>query len=619
MAVTLTPAARAVPATTGASVPATVVLARMRLALLRHALRDPDRAFWIWFAGIVGLLLAAGTVVACAVSPDLGATLLGVWMLGWVVGPLVTGGDEPLRAEHFTSTGLSRWRLGWALLVSSLVGVAPAVTAVAVLGVVAAGVRGGALPALLAVVAAAAQLGVLVATSRLAVSVAGLLLRYRVGAVLAGAVTGLALALPAQGWALVAAFVARDADAGLSAVTRAVPSGWGVLAAEAAGRGEWALAVAAVLALVALAAVAFAVWCVLVARRTTRRGASIRPQRLLAARDAVGAATRAHVRAVTRDLVQINRYSFAVAYGLVFCALPLAVGWAGMLPWAGVIFVVMAAMVWSNQYGRDGTALWLTLVTPGALRVDLCARQRVFLLMTAPVAVVLTVGLALAARTPASTWPYLAATLPAVLGSALGLTSAVSVLAAVPGVDPHRRTGDGLSTGADARETGTTYLTMAVVAALGAPALLATRLVGWWGVVVGVATGVVSWYLLTRAARRRLDAHGVELLELLRHGRRAPDAGARPAGVSTSVPMTGRQQVVVLGTAVVGTIMLFPQGIVAAILLRGEPATRSWFLALHVPPAWSWPVAVGTIVVGLVLYGVSTWQYRRIAAAARGA
>lgn len=623
MAVAVTPEAppRAGRAAAPGRLGAPAVLVRMRLALLRHALRDTDRAFWIWFAGAVGLLLAVGTVVACWLDPDLGAVLLGVWMLGWVVGPLVSGGDEGLRAEMFVATGLSRWRLGWALLTSSVVGVAPVVSAVVVLGVVAVGARGGAAAALLAVPAAAAQLAVLVTASRLSVGVVGVLVRYRAGAVLAGAVTGLALALPAQGWALVAAFVARDATDALAGASRLAPSGWGVAAAEAAGRGDWALAVGAVVALVALAAAAFALWCVLLQGRTTRRAASIRPRRLLSARGPVGAAVGAHLRSSGRDLVQVNRLAFALAYGLFFCGMPLVVGWTGMLPWAGVVFVVMAAMVWSNQYGRDGTALWLQLVTPGARHVDLLARQVTFLLATGPLALVLTVALAVAAGAPASTGPYLAAALPAVLGAGAGLTAAVSVVAAVPTTDPHRRGGDALASGADARETGTTYLTMALVVALAAPAVLVARLAGWWGAVAGVVTGVLCWALLTRVARRRLDEHGVELLALLRHGRRASAArGAGTAAGPRAVAMTGREQAVVLGTGVLGTLLLFPQGVVAALLLRaGDPESRSWFLALHVPPAWAWPVALACITLGVVLYGVSTWRYRRVAAAARRA
>ncbi|MCM0640047.1 hypothetical protein [Cellulomonas wangsupingiae] len=597
---------------------APAVMVRMRVALLRHALRDTDRAFWIWFAGGCGLLLALGTVVACALDPDLGAALLAAWMLGWVVGPLVSGGDEALRAEMFVATGLSRWRLGWALLTSSVVGVAPVVSAVAVLGVVAVGVRGGVLATLLAVVAAAAQLAVLLSVSRVAVGVVGVLVRYRAGAVLAGAVTGLALALPSQGWALVAALAARDATQALAVATRVAPSGWGLAAAEAAGRGDWALAVGAVVALLALAASTFALWCVLLQGRTTRRAAAIRPRRLLSARGPAGATVRAHLRSSARDLVQVNRFAFALAYGLFFCALPLLVGWTGMLPWAGAVFVVMAAMVWSNQYGRDGTALWLQLVTPGARRIDLLARQGTFLLATGPLALVLTAGLVAAAGTPVSTWPYLAAALAAALGAGTGVTAAMSVLAAVPTTDPHRRGGDVLASGGDARETGTTYLTMALVVGLTLPALLVARLAGWWGAVAGVATGALCCYLLTRVALRHLDEQGVELLALLRHGRR-PTVGA-PGAVPGRRPveLTGREQSVVLGAGILGTLMLFPQGIVPAVILRGgDPTTRSWFLALHVPAAWAWPVVTVMITLGATLYCVSVWWYRRATTAAR--
>ena len=107
-----------------------------------------------------------------------------------------------------------------------------------------------------------------------------------------------------------------------------------------------------------------------------------------------------------------------------------------MLPYAGPIFVVMAAAMTANLYGTDGTALWLTLMTPGAS--DVRGRQLAWLLVQGPIAVVLGVAFTAVTGGP---WPLILALLAALLGGAAGLIPLVSVYALVPGTDPHRRAG----------------------------------------------------------------------------------------------------------------------------------------------------------------------------------
>jgi hypothetical protein len=46
---------------------------------------------------------------------------------------------------------------------------------------------------------------------------------------------------------------------------------------------------------------------------------------------------------------------------------------------------------------------------------------------------------------------------------------------------------------------------------------------------------------------------------------------------------------------------LFPQGLAPAVLKLTDAPTQSWFLALHMPGAWQWPVIAGMLWLGLAM------------------
>ncbi|MEW9550158.1 sensor histidine kinase [Nonomuraea sp. NPDC050783] len=46
----------------------------------------------------------------------------------------------------------------------------------------------------------------------------------------------------------------------------------------------------------------------------------------------------------------------------------------------------------------------------------------------------------------------------------------------------------------------------------------------------------------------------------------------------------------------------FPQGFVAAIFKIFGVREKTWFLALHLPPAWQWPTIIGMIMLGLTMH-----------------
>lgn len=589
-----------------AAIPPWQVLVRMKVAALRHGLRDQSRLFWIAAGGVIGLGLAGGTLWAGAVDADLVAVALALWMLGWVVGPLFTGGgDETLRPEYFTMSPLPQRTLSAGLIGAAFVGVAPVVALVALAAVVVVGARISPAAALVGVPAALLALVCFVLASRLAVAGYALLLQVRSGAALAGVINAVILAFTAQGWALIAAFVSFDVKSVFAAAGRIAPSGWALVAVESAGRGDWLLAVAALAGLAALAVGLFLGWSELVARRATADRLGVTPKHPLTARSAPAAAVAKELRTWSRDLLQGHRVIFSLTYGLAFCLMPLAIGWAGMAPWAGFAGAVMGGAMAANLYAADGTALWMVLMVPGAARIDLRARQRAFLTVYGPPVIAFTVLLTWWAGDPAA-WPLVLAAVSAVLGGAAGVSALLSVLMAVPGTDAHKRSGNPLSAGDNEGEAmGQVYAGLALILLSAGPAVGAALVWGWWGVPVGIGTGLLCWWGFGAIAVARLERRGPELLALLRHGRSA-DGPASVGGTwkARMEALPRWRRVLVMVCVSLGAIPLFPQGIVPLVFTLNGIETKAWFLAMYASPGWRWPVIVGMIALGLAMYSV---------------
>lgn len=558
-----------------------LTMARMKLAILRHAFRG-QRGQTAATGAVLGAVLAGGTLYLSG-RPELLAAAYAVWMLGWMLGPVfMGGGDETIRPEYFALLGIDRRRLATGLLTAAFVGVAPLVSLAALAGLLFAGNPLVAVPAMLL------QLAVFVLLSKVSVAVVGVALRSRIGAVGSGVLNGLILAALGQCWVFFALF----GETGVPAAVWYLPSSWGLLAV----RGSWW----ALGALVGLNLVLLAAWAALLGRRATR--VSGRGRRPMTAATPHTAVLAKELRTWSRDLVRNHQLAFALAYGIGFAASPLLIGWDGMLPFAGPIFVVMAAAMAANLYATDGTALWLTLMTPGA--GDVRGRQLAWLSVQGPIALVLTV--ALTALTADAPWPLVLALLAALLGGAAGLVPLLSVYAMVPGTDPHRRAGNPLRTSEDdGGLTGLAYLTLALVALTGAPAALTAIWSGWAGVPVGLLTGALCAWGFGTLAERRLQSHGPELLETMRTGRKPQTARA------ASLKHVSDTQKAIAGWCFgTGAVPLFPQGIVAAIFIADGDLRHSWFLATYLPAGWRYPVAAAFITLGLAMYGTALWLIR---------
>ena len=615
-----------------------VVLIRMKLAILRHSMSGAQ-ATWMVTGGLVGLVLAAGTILLSALPfqhpsavGDLLAVTYAIWLLGWIIGPIIVGGDSVLRAEHFALLPISRVRLAIGLLGAAFVGVGAAVTLLAFVSLVFYASRLGAIPSLVAIVALILQLVLVILLSRVATHVFGGVMKSRAGAALTAVLFAGALVLVQSGWELlVALLVSGVLDTGfsppLSTIIRALPSGWGLVAVEAAYRSDWLLVATALVGLVVVIAILLVVWgWLLVLPRTawvTVRGSRgpAETSQLVLRRVGLSSGTAAVVvkelHSWWRDPTRTMAYVLALAWALMTCLLPLTLSPLTslatiLLPWAGPAILLIAPSVTSNLYGQDGTALWLTVLTPGAARHDVRGRQWAWLIVFVPMTLVITILLtALSGQTWA--WPWVVAIVPALLGGGVGLSLWASVVALAPGPDPHRAKGSQLERPASSMAYVLFWLALLpAVPALTivlAGTLLHNDALRWAGVPVGMGTGAFLACWLGAVAYRRLEARGPELLSLMRFGSSstAKAVEARPGVVST-MSQWQRTRFTTL-YPVLGAIALFPQGIVPLIDKLSGGHVRSWFLALYLPEVWQWPTIMLMILIGLGCYGAMLHLY----------
>jgi ABC-2 type transport system permease protein len=86
-------------------------MVRMKVAILRHSITG-QRGQLVVSAGTLGVVPAAGTIFLAFQEGDWLAAAYAVWMLGWIIGPVFSGGgDERLKPEFFSLVGCRR--TGW--------------------------------------------------------------------------------------------------------------------------------------------------------------------------------------------------------------------------------------------------------------------------------------------------------------------------------------------------------------------------------------------------------------------------------------------------------------------------------------------------------------------------
>lgn len=566
------------------------VLIRMKLAVLRHSLRGQRLEQLGWgvafgIAGVIGMFLLGKDTATLTV-------LFGLTAMGWALGPvLFTGEDKTLQPEHFRSLPVSPFKLATGLLAASFAGLPALMTAIAFTALVFVSKSPLAIPAILL------QLAFVVILSRVITGALRRFVQSPLAAMLSSLVTGAVMAFFITGWVLLDpqrhSFSLEDLSPGLF---RALPSGWAVVAVEAAQNGDWLLASGALAGLAALIVALLAVWAVLLRQRLITRPArsGVRARATATVPGTpLQSVLRKELLTWRRDYTRASFTYFAFFFSVFVCAYPAMVGIYGLLPFIGGMFAVTAAGSTANLYGLDGSALWLTLTRPDASRADVRGRQLAWLLLIGPIALLATVvPVALTGQ-----WAQLPLALgitAAAVGAGAGLLVLHSVYRLMPMTDPHKR-------GDDMFDHEMNWLQFVIVF-IGVAACAATALIGW---PLAILTGAVAYWGLGWLAAQRLRSHGAELLQLMLHGRPKQHVSVSVAQGKTDLPA----QFYV--TMMVGVVALFPQGVVPAIFkLTGVP-DKVWFLALHLPGPWQWPVIAAMVLLGLTFLGWSWRIYRQ--------
>jgi ABC-2 type transport system permease protein len=260
------------------------VLIRLKLTLLKHALRGGQATF-LQLGAVVGGLFAAWLLVVGLgagadehAAFDILALAFSLLAGGWIL--LSTAGGDPLRPETLALLPIDRRRLARLLLITSLVGVTPAVTLVSLCSLVVAAWTTGPAAVVVAVVATALTLPLV---SLLALVIGGLsaqAVQSRFGVAVAGLARGLLVAL-VWIWVPLTAMAGGSASAGdlahhpvIATVTRLLPTGWGVAAVEAVRAESWPLAIGLLLVLIGGVLILLEAWARLLDRRLTQPGSA---------------------------------------------------------------------------------------------------------------------------------------------------------------------------------------------------------------------------------------------------------------------------------------------------------------------------------------------------------
>ncbi len=519
-------------------------LIRMKLRVLSHSLTG-KRAV-LFFLGLVYALIAA---LASAFLPlaasnldagtDVVAALFALWALGWLVGPIFTGGgDETVRPENFALLAITERALARGLLAASLVGVPPAATLIGFLGIVVVGAQAGVVPALVSVVGLLAELAFVIVLSRVVIAALGAVLTSRRGrdlGVLLASLVGLAFIPMRFVFQAIGPVLLHRQSPTLTTVVRALPSGWAAVSMRGAAGGDLVATVAPLLGLVVLVAVLLAAWAPLLARRLTvgsvstgpstsgRRGRQGGRERSLGP---VGAVVGRELKLWWRDARRRSLLIGSVLLGVAIPAFSFAGGGRSVVPFTAVWLVGFAVMQVGNLYGLDGGSLWHVLVTPGAARADVRGRQVAWLALIAPAGVLAAVIAPLVAGSPGA-YPWLGGLVPVLLGSGAGLMVVQSTY--IPFAMPQQKNQNpfsggtaGSSAGCMRAMMGLAFLLLLIPATLPVVAVVLAGKAGgmawltWVATPVGLAVGATLAWWWGRLAYRRLETRGPEVLAEVR-------------------------------------------------------------------------------------------------------
>ncbi|PEA81916.1 hypothetical protein [Bacillus pseudomycoides] len=600
------------------------VLVRMKLAILRHSMNG-GRAVLMIMDGLFGLLLAIGTVLLFSFYPtnlaapkDILYIVFAVWTIGWIIGPILTGGDGLLRPEYFMLLPLNPYKLARALLVVAFVGLGPLISLVAFMGLLLYAARLNLWASIVAVPAILLQLLFVVLLSKVVSRIMDETMKSRIGMEIGAMLIGFVIAFLNVGWYALPTI--NWITTKNSTVLYIFPSSWAIFAVDQASQSNWLLASVSLIVLTMLCGLLLYIWTKLLTRSTTTNVTKIkgwtttrnhRNALRILSETKIGAIMTKELQCWVRDPQRGRFLRMGLWIGLFYGIFVTIAGITGLMPWAGVIMIVFTSMFACNLYGFDGSALWLTLVTPGAERIDVRGRQGAWLLVVAPVAIVATVifttssGLTLV-------YPWVFALIPALLGGAAGLIVLFSVFSLIPITDPQRR-GRGTIVSGDDMNAGkmfiTAWLMMVMVLATAVPAsvvvwmgtLLHLNFLQWMGVPTGICTGTFFTWWFGRIAYVKLESSGPELLAKMKNGMRAQREDSEKKVQNKATELPKKKLAIVVLLVFIGIFSLVHQSMVPFVfeILGIDEKVRLFFLPRYLPHMVRIPVIIVFAVLGL--------------------
>ena len=502
------------------------VLIALRRAILRNQLARTNPAMLLTGAGLV-FLSAVGTIwLGLVAYPNqaAGTDVLALVFLLWAGGRVAQSalaGDAVLRPELFSLLPLDRRRLARSLLVVGLLDPAGVFMAIAFGALIARGVSLGAAATVVAVVGVFLSLVLASVLATIAGAVLGPGSRrgHDVGTI----VTAVALSVVAVAATLLPALdtaLRRGSVPWLANALTWLPTGWGPVAVQAAGRGDWLAVFGSLAGLAVLTAAAADWWPAVLSRRMdaaarpAHAGGARSGRRSALPRTPTGAVTGKEIRMWVRDPIRLTCLLIAVIVGAAVCAIPrLTGGTYLLLPYAGILTAVIAGACACNLYGSDGTSLWLTVMIPDSSRADVRGRQAAWLIVVAPYTVAVTIAFTALSGEDAA-WPWALAVLPAVLGGAAGLAPLSSLIS----VQPLDETGG--PTPAYSLKVHISLVVVTLSALVPVAVLVAGRVwheswLSWAAVPVGLATGAALASYCGGLAVTRLQSRQVRILRVL--------------------------------------------------------------------------------------------------------
>ncbi len=489
------------------------LLIRLRGSIEAHT--PPRRRGWLLAAGVLGLLAAASTLWlglrASAVpgaATDTIAFVLALWVAGQVGQAALAGGDPVLPPELLALLPIPPRTLATALVVVTLRSPGTWITGVALAAVV--GHAAGEVPAVVVgVLGWALTVALTVAAATLAgVAVAPSARRGHDAATAATALVLSAVALAGTLLPLLAGTLGHRSSSALTAVVRALPSGWAPVAVDAAARGDAATVGLTLGGLVVVTLGALAVLPAALARRIAgaaapRRGRGHGRRRVAAPvlTSPTGAVVAKELRLWVRDPLRLTCLLIALVVSAGTAVLPVSTSATTvLLPFGGLLWTVITAACASNLHGQDGASVWPTLLAPHSAGPDVHGRQLAWFVVTAPVAVVAGIVGTAASGHPWA-WAWVAALTPALLLGGAGVLIYASVRVPLP-LDATGGPTPAISVKVQLCLYATALTAAPAAAVLALGAVTGDELLDWAAVPAALAVGTLLLVALTRGALR---------------------------------------------------------------------------------------------------------------------